>query len=124
MHTYEPLTLAALQQKLPPHVDETIEGLGVFRLHRVPAIDLIRYQISASEMADNDGNIEDQDKIIGFMMGLVAKSLGGDFASPAGLAMLNSLDPDHQTQLIQRTMTVTRARAADRVEEIDAAKNE
>jgi len=124
MQTYEPLTLAALQQKLPPYVDETIEGLGVFRLHRVPAIDLIRYQISANEMADDDGNIEDQDKIIGFMMGLVAKSLGGDFDSPAGLAMLNSLDPDQQTQLIQRTMTVTRARAADRVEEIDAAKNE
>jgi hypothetical protein len=121
--TTEPITLSQLVEKLPPFVDEEVEDLGTFRLHRLTTIDVLEFQSLVSEIADEEGNA-DRKQAIAMSMDFVAKSLGGEFATEQGKQVLMTMPFTAQTKLIGAAMNACRANTGDRIAQIEEAKND
>lgn len=119
----DPITLSQLKDLLPPYRDETIEGVGTFRLNRLSPIEVLNFQSSMADITDENGTA-DKVKYIESAMAFVSKSLGGDFMTPEGIAILNVLPFDVQTKLISAAMDASRANIAKRIEQVTEAKNE
>lgn len=96
----QPITLSQLKEKIPPFRDVPVPGIGVMRLHRLPAIEQLKYQVEIGEIADENGDA-DREQAMNMMLGFVSRSLGGEFATDEGLLMLKCLGPAIQMQLIQ-----------------------
>lgn len=119
----QPITLSALREKIPPFHDEVIEGLGNFRLHRLPAIQVLRHSSAMGEITADDGTAS-QDELIDTMLGFVAKSLGGDFDTPDGLAALQTIGVTAQLKLIASASKLNGLSVEKRTEQLEEAKND
>lgn len=121
--TSQPITLSQLVEKLPPFVDQEIEDLGTFRLHRLTTIDVLEFQSLVSEIADEEGDA-DRKQAIALSMDFVGKSLGGEFATELGKQVLMTMPFTAQTKLIGAAMDACRANTGNRVAQIEEAKND
>jgi hypothetical protein len=118
----QPITLSALREKLPQFHDEVVEGIGTFRLHRLPSIHMLRHSAAMGEITDDNGDAS-QDELIDTMLGFVAKSLGGEFDTPDGLATLQTIGVNAQLQLIAATSKLNGLSVEKRMTQLDEAKN-
>lgn len=118
-----PLTLSQLRSKMPRFRDAEVEGLGTFRLHRLPAIDVLMYQIEMGKIADENGEA-DRDKVLDVSAALCAKSLGGDFNTPEGVEVIKGMPLNAQLELTRECAALHFLNNSDRTEAIEEAKNE
>lgn len=118
----QPLTLSELRKKLPPYVDETIEGLGKFRLHRLGSIEAMNYTLELSALDLGDGKV-DQAALMELAVRYIAKSLGGDYDSDEGRQSIEAIGIGRITKLLNSLVDLmgVGGKVDERIEE---AKND